>query len=280
MRCVTHMKHIDPTVSVIMGVRNGGKGLASAIDSILVQTIQSLEFIICDDGSTDNTRQQIARYAADDGRILMICHDMNQGLAPTLNHCLHMARGRYIARMDADDLSHPQRLERQITYLENHPQIAFVGCLALLRRNGAIVGKRSFPEYPIVRDFYINQPFLHPTLVFRREALEAVAGYSENKHCILCEDYDLLLRLYTEGYLGANIQETLFTYTLPITAKGNRKIRHRWNEVVTRWQRFQELGLLPWVLPWVIKPLVVGLLPEGILSAVKDIYIQEVDAGG
>ena len=105
--------------------------------------------------------------------------------------------------------------------------------------------------------------------MLRRECLEAVGNYSEEKSVLLCEDYDLLLRLYAKGYQGANLQEILFDYTVPPTAKGNRRMRHRWNESVTRWRRFGEMGLLPGALPYVVKPLVVGMLPEKLLRKVK-----------
>ena len=138
-----------------------------------------------------------------------------------------------------------------------------------LVRDGTSIGKRSFPEYPTVQDFYITQPYIHPALIFRREVLEAVGGYSERKSCVLCEDYDLLLRLYKKGFYGANLQEILLNYTVPVTAKGNRNMKHRWNESVVRWQRFYELGVLPGAIPYVIKPLAVGLLSESILAEIK-----------
>lgn len=259
----------EPAVSVVMGVYNGGQTLARAIDSILMQTFCDLEFIICDDGSTDDTWRQLNWYKSEDSRVRIIQNKENQGLAPTLNRCLKEARGRYIARMDDDDYSYSERLTRQVAYLKDHSEIAFVGCCADLRRKDAVVGKRMFSEYPEVRDFYMTQPYLHPTIVFRREALEVVGGYSEDRRCVLCEDYDLFLRLYAKGYQGANLQETLLMYTLPNTAKGNRRMCHRWNETVTRWRRFGDLGVFPGALPYVLKPLVVGLVPESLLKICK-----------
>lgn len=259
----------EPVVSVLMGVHNGEKTLARAIDSILKQTFCDLEFIICDDGSSDNTGAQLSRYETADNRIRVIRNKRNQGLAPALNRCLNIAKGRYIARMDADDFSYPERLAQQITYLETHPEIAFVGCCAYLQRADILVGKKIFPEYPAVQDFYITQPFLHPSLVLRREPLDAVGGYSESKRCVLCEDYDLLLRLYAKGFEGANLQDILLAYTLPATAKGNRKMKHRWNETVTRYRRFRELGLLPGKFLYVIKPLAVGMVPAPLLIRLK-----------
>lgn len=262
----------EPLVSVVMGVycrQRGQKLLKRAVDSILRQTYQNLELLICEQGFSGSAKVQLTEMIGQDSRIRLL-HGREPGtLAQNLNDCLAVSKGRYIARMDDDDFSHPERLEKQLAYLETHPEIAFVGCNAFLMREGMRVGQRFLPEFPAVRDFCMIQPFLHPALVFRREVLEAADGYSEDRHCILCEDYDLLLRLYAKGFQGANIQDFLFDYTLPPTAKGNRKMSHRWNEAVTRYRRFGELGLLPGALPWVAKPLAVGLLPENVLSRLK-----------
>ncbi len=258
-----------PCISVLMGVHNGADVLARAVDSILNQSRDDFELVLCDDASTDGTWALLEEYARRDKRVRLLRNGRNLGLGATLNRCLAEARGAYIARMDDDDFSHPQRFARQLDFLKAHPDVAFVGCNAALCRGGEKVGSRSFPEFPTVRDFYMTQPFLHPTLIFRREALAAVGGYSEDERCVLCEDYDLLLRLYAKGLQGANLQEILLDYTIPATAKGSRKMRHRWNEAVTRWRRFRELGALPRALPYVLKPLAVGLIPERALARLK-----------
>lgn len=264
-----------PLVSVVMGVRyrqSGRKPLERAVDSILNQTYGNLELLICEYGFSGSAKAQLTAFIRKDSRIRLL-HGREPGtLAQNLNDCFAAARGKYIVRMDDDDFSHPERLEKQLVYLDAHPEIAFVGCNAFLIREGMRVGQRFLPEFPTVKDFYICQPFLHPALVFRREALETANGYSEDRRCILCEDYDMLLRLYAKGFRGANIQSFLFDYTLPPTAKGNRKMSHRWNEAVTRYRCFGELGLLPGALPWVVKPLAVGLLPEPVLSRLKKRY--------
>lgn len=102
----------------------------------------------------------------------------------------------------------------------------------------------------------------------------SVGGYSEDPHTVLCEDYDILLRLYAQGFLGANVQELLLDYTVPKSAKGNRTMRHRFNEAITRWRRFQELGILPQTLPYVLKPIAVGMIPDFLLKKVKKIANQ------
>lgn len=262
----------QPLVSVCMGVRYQREDLTlleRAVRSIQAQTYSNWEFLICERDSTPAAKDLLSALAREDSRIHILDGTGAAGLPGQLNCCLEAAKGNWIARMDDDDASRPDRIEKQLAFLQKNKTVAFVGCNVELYRNGSIVGKRELPRRPTVRDFYMTQPYIHPTLLFRREALEAVGKYSEDCHQILCEDYDLLLRLYSKGYRGANLEETLFDYTLPATAKGNRKMRHRWNEAVTRYQRFKELGCLPGALPWVIKPILVGLLPERLLGSIK-----------
>ena len=263
----------SPTISVLMGVyyRRGDTALlARSVRSILSQSVSGLELLICDDGSSPEAARLLERLAEADARLRLIRRGSLFSLPCKLNACLAAANGRYIARMDDDDYSHPLRLEKQLAYLGAHPEAAFVGCCVNLIREGTPVGQRRLPQKPEVRDFYMTQPFIHPTLLFRRSALEAVGGYSEAPSVTLCEDYDLLLRLYQAGYRGENLQEALLDYTVPATAKGSRRMRHRWNETVTRYRRFSALGLLPGALPWVVKPLAVGLLPERLLGRIKE----------
>lgn len=261
-----------PEVSILMGVyyrRDDLSFLVRSVQSVLDQTFDNFELLICDDGSSGEAMAYLDDAASKDARIKLIREGTLYTLPRKLNACLKKANGQWIARMDDDDYSHLDRLEKQLTYLKDHPDVSFVGSVVNLVQNSAVVGTRFFPEFPTVKDFFFSQPFIHPALVFRRDCLLAVGGYSESKHCILCEDYDLLLRLYAAGYKGANLQEVLFDYTIPLTAHGNRKMKHRWNEGVTRFIRFRELGVLPKALPYVVKPIIVGLIPERILRKLK-----------
>ena len=260
-------------VSVIMGVLYRNKDtslLRRSIDSLLTQTFADFELLICDDGSCENAVRLLDSLAEADHRIRLLRPGDRFSLPSKLNYCLSEAKGELIARMDDDDYSYPDRLQKQVDYLQAHKEIAFVGCNVRLVYEGQEKGKREFPQRPQVRDFYMTQPYIHPTLVFRIDALKAVGGYSEDPHQNLCEDYDLLLRLYEKGFSGANFPEILFDYTVRADAKDNRKLSHRWNEVVTRYQRFRALGVLPKSLPYVIKPVIVGLLPSGLVSRLKN----------
>lgn len=264
--------NVPPVISVIMGTlyrRDNIALLQRAVDSILAQRFSDWELLICDDGSSPAARFFLEEAERRDGRIRLIRRGDLLVLPAKLNACLRAAEGAYIARMDDDDFSHPDRLTKQLAFLQAHPDTAFVGCSVGLVQGGRPAGTRTFPAAPAVGDFYMTQPYVHPALLFRRACLDAVGGYSEDPRCILCEDYDLLLRLYEAGFTGANLQEILFDYTIPVTAKGSRRMKHRWNEAVTRFRRFRGLGVLPRAWPYVLKPLAVGLVPERLLYALK-----------
>ena len=243
--------------------------LKRSVESILAQSMNDLEFVICDDGSVEVACKYLDEMKQRDSRIRIIRTGKLFTLPEKLNACLAQSTGKLIARMDDDDYSHVDRFARQISFMQQHPEVAFVGCQANLWRKGTVIDISQFPLLPSVENFYFSQPFLHPALMFRREPLELVRGYSTDRFCLLCEDYDLLLRLYTLGYQGANLPQTLIDYTIPLTAKGARNMRHRLNEVVTRYRRFKELKQFPYALPYVIKPILVGLLPDSILLELK-----------
>lgn len=263
----------SPMISVLMGVyyhRQDLFLLKRSVASILEQSFTNFEVLICDDGSCPEAKKYLAQIAKQDNRISFVHREKGFSLPEKLNACLKVARGQLLARMDDDDYSYPERFEKQLKALGEHPEIAFVGTNIEVQRKGKLAGESRFPEKPQVKDFFFTQPYAHPTLMFRRSALLDANGYSESPYCILCEDYDLLLRLYTKGYQGINLQENLLLYNLPDRPKGSRKLRHRWNETITRYCRFKELGVLPEALPYIIKPLAVGITPEPILNIFKE----------
>lgn len=274
------MESEAPLISVLMGIRYRREDiylLKRAVNSILTQSYPNLEFLICENDSTEKAKDYLRRLEQEEARVRLIEGAGADTLAAKLNRCLRAATGQYIARMDDDDVSSPERFSIQMEYLQTHPKFAFVGSVANLERDGKAAGRRTLPEKPTVRDFYFVQPFLHPTLLFRREALEAAGCYCEKFRCDGCEDYDLLLRLYERGMAGANVQSPLLTYTLPPLGTSNRSMAFRWNEVKTRFVRFRALGLLPGAMPYVVKPLAVGLLPAGVVETLKE--RRQRDAG-
>lgn len=267
-------------ISVIMGVRCGTEKkplLERAVRSILSQTHVDFELLICDDGSSCEIMELLEEYSAHDGRIKLLRRCDRLTLAQKLNYCIAHAGGRYVARMDDDDYSRPQRFEKQVEYLSEHEDIAFVGCNTDVLSCGKKIGEYVFPEQPSAKDFRFTQPFIHSTIMFRLEVLNEVGGYSENTNCILCEDYELLMRMYAHGLRGANLGERLLEYTVAPELKTNRTLRHRWNECVTRFHSFRKNGLLPLYLVYVIKPLAVWLVPPRLLCAIKKKRIKQYD---
>ncbi len=266
-----------PLISVIMGVYycSADVGLLlRSVNSILGQTLDDLELLICDDGSSDEAMNALNELAICDDRIRILRKGMLFTLPQKLNYCLDYAEGRYIARMDDDDWSYPDRLEKQLAALEKFPEEAFVGSNVELWCNGRKVGARKLPEFPQKEDFLLVQPFIHPALMFRAEALKAYR-YSESRRCLLCEDYDLLLRMYADSKHGMNLQNDLLRYSVPASGVKKRKMRYRFNECATRLKRFSALGMMPKALPYVVKPIVVGLIPDAMLRRIKEKYIND-----
>lgn len=268
-------------ISVIMGVRCGTEKkplLERAVKSILSQTFADFEFLICDDGSSREIMKLLEEYSARDERIKLLPRCDRLTLAQKLNYCLAHAVGRYVARMDDDDYSLAQRFEKQAAFLAEHKDIAFVGCNTDVLACGEKMGEYTFPKRPSAKDFRFTQPFIHSTLMFRLEALNAMGGYSEDTNCILCEDYELLMRMYAHGLRGANLGERLLEYTVSPELKTNRTLWHRWNECVTRYRSFRINGLLPLYFVYVIKPLAVWLIPAKLLCAIKKKRIKKDDS--
>ena len=259
-------------ISVLMGVlcsKDRIESMENAVRSILSQTYQDFELLICDNGSCLEVQVLLDSLAACDYRIHLLRPVNVNTLQKKLNVCLSAAKGEFIARMDDDDLSHPTRFEVQLSFLNQHPEIDFVGCNIMQVDENGSAGVRNLPMYPTVVDFRFVLPYIHPTLLFRRNALLSDGGYSESKWKESCEDYDLLLKLYEQGRRGANIQQVLLNYSIANSQYRRKPYRHRVNEAVTRYSHFRTLKKLPAWWPYVVKPLVVGLLPLSALARLK-----------
>ena len=170
-----------PAVSVLMPVHNGEKYLGEAIESILNQTFCDYEFVIINDGSTDGTQDILSDYERREERIRVLSQQ-RQGLAATLNLGLEMARGEYIARMDADDISHPERLATQVTYLQKHPEVGLAGTNCYPVDSAGTVGGGPFPGRSldgsqVVWDLYWGNPIVHPSVMYRATDVIACDGY-------------------------------------------------------------------------------------------------------
>jgi glycosyltransferase involved in cell wall biosynthesis len=203
----------EPKITVIMPVFNGEHYLTEAIDSILAQTFSDLEFLIVDDGSTDATPDILAQYVADDRRVRVLRNEANCGIVDSLNRGLDEARASLIARMDADDISLPERLERQYLFLNQHPDVGLLGTWAQIWREGQKTSRRHSPSLTDIRlrfELLFNNPFVHSSIMMRKKVAVAVGGYRFEQPPYP-EDYDLWSRMARITKM-ANIPEPLQIY--------------------------------------------------------------------
>jgi glycosyltransferase involved in cell wall biosynthesis len=250
-----------PRVSVIMGVHNSGAKVERAIASVLDQSFRDFEFIICDDGSTDETWLRLESSFEDDPRIKLLRHKYNRGLAPALNACLREASGEFVARMDDDDWSHPNRFEKQVAFLDEHPEYAIVGTSRNVFDKGGIWGARVSSGEPSKLQIFRGRTFLHPSVMMRRAALLEVGGYTTGKLTERTEDFDLWCKLYSKGYAGYNLSDILIDYYEARDSYKKRKYRYRLNEFRLKRQWAKALGIPLHRQLYALRPLIVGLFP-------------------
>lgn len=259
--------------SVITGIYNGDlTQLKEAVQSVLSQSLQNFEWIICDDGSRSEIRDYLKKLSAQESRIILLKNTENRGLAYSLNRCIAAASTDILVRQDGDDRSAPGRFEKLVTFMEQNPEYALVSSNIALFDQEGIWGKMIYPEYPSKRDFLFCLPFMHGAVALRREALVRHGAYLVSKETRRCEDFELFSRLYIKGEKGYTIQEELYEYREDAYNQQKRKYRFRFDEAGVRWKAFKSLGLLPQGIPYAIKPLIVGLLPKGLLNKLKDHY--------
>jgi glycosyltransferase involved in cell wall biosynthesis len=204
----------NPAVSVLLPVHNAERYLRAAVNSVLTQTFDDFELLALDDGSTDRSLSMLREYATNDSRVQILSRG-NRGLVAALNELITVSRGHYLARMDADDICRPRRFEKQIAYLEVHPECVAVGSRVLL------IDPEDMPICEFITDLTHeeidsahlsnagNSRICHPTVVMRREAVLKVGKY--RKEAEFAEDIDLFLRLAEIGSL-ANLPDVLLEY--------------------------------------------------------------------
>jgi glycosyltransferase involved in cell wall biosynthesis len=209
-----------------MSVYNGQRYLRPAVDSVLAQSWRDFEFIIINDGSTDDSGEILRAYAQQDTRIVLIDQERNQGLSRALNAGWQRARGVYVGRQDADDISAPERLQRQVAFLEAHPEIGVAGTLSqVIDAEGQPVASVNYhsgltDNAALQAQLLVDNPICHGSVLMRRSLLAAAGGYSE--HVGPTEDYDLWLRLAETTQL-ANVTPVLYYYRVHPASVGRTR---------------------------------------------------------
>lgn len=261
-----------PKVSFIMGIYNCESTLEKSIKSIINQTYTNWELVMCDDGSIDNTYEIAEKYANIDSRIRVIKNEKNQGLAFSLNRCIDNAEGKYIARQDADDYSKENRLEIQIEFLENNLEYGFVSSAAFLFDDNGVWGERNTKQYsPNKLDLAKKNPFIHPTVIIRREIINSVNGYTAEKHTYRTEDYDLWFKLYSKGTKGFILEEKLYYFNESQSSYSRKKFKYRIDESKVRLDGYKNLNISKKYYALALRPIIIGLVPKNLLRSIHRI---------
>lgn len=210
-----------------MSVYNGEKHLRTAVDSILGQSFKDFEFIIIDDGSADKSLDILREFQQKDKRIKIVSRE-NKGLTVSLNEGINLAQGEYIARMDADDISLPKRFEEQINFLGNNKDVVLCGTWAkIIDENGVELGDYKTPttNEEIKKNIIFHNPFIHPSVIFKKEIIKTVGLYSEKIK--YAQDYEYWLRIVKRNKV-ANLSDFLLKYRImkkSMTRESNLRMR-------------------------------------------------------
>jgi glycosyltransferase involved in cell wall biosynthesis len=207
------LQPMNPLVSILLPAYNCEKYLQQTMDSLLTQSFQDFELLVINDGSTDGTEAIINSYA--DPRIKHIKNDGNKGLIYSLNHAIEIAKGKYLARMDADDICKTDRLAKQLQWMEQHPSTAVVGChIQFINEHNNPTGewpldKQTSSAESIKKTMAWENCLAHPSVMMRSSILKNYQYASTQKHS---EDYDLWLQLLADGHTIEKVPETLLLY--------------------------------------------------------------------
>lgn len=210
-------------ISVILPVHNGEKYVYEAVQSILNQSFKDFELLVINDASTDNTLSIIESFS--DSRLKLINIDKQTSLADVLNIGISQSICKYIARMDADDISEPSRLLLQYEFMEQNPDVVVSGGnITLIDAKGVIIGNRKYKlkDSDLRKNIFIFSPFAHPATIIRKEALLKVNGYTKGLSKV--EDIDLWFRISKEG-MFANINEYILKYRVLNTSQSLSNVR-------------------------------------------------------
>lgn len=239
-------------ISVIMGIYNCAPTLPDAVESILKQTYTNWELIMCDDASTDTTYEVAEQYRQQyPDKIVLIRNQKNAGLAYSLNHCLENASGEYVARMDADDESYPERFEKQVAYLKEHPEMQLVGTSVQQFCETGLSGLMLAPEKPNYYTLRRTVPFRHATILTYKSVYDALGGYTVSERTRRSQDKDLFFRFYHKGFTGGNLVEPLYLGRDDMAAVRRRTFSVRWNSFLIVRDGFKLLKYPKW---WIIRP--------------------------
>lgn len=266
------MKRTDkPLVSVIMPIYNCEQTLEAAIDSIIMQTYSNWELIVCDDCSKDKSLEILYKYKNKLGdKLIILRNEKNQRIAYSLNHCLKYVKGEFIARMDGDDISLPDRFEKQITFLKEHCDYDLVGTQMISfdeKGDHGVINVKETPDKWILRT---NTPFGHATIMCHSYVYKKLNGYTVSDKIIRCEDVDLWFRFYENNFKGYNLPLSLYKVREDREAYKRRTFKHSWQASTVLFHGFRRLNFPFSSYIFVLKPIISCFIPDRLKQYIRN----------
>lgn len=261
-----------PLVSVLMPVYNGSKFIEEAIESILNQSYRQFELIIADDASKDDTAKILKQYLRKyPKKIQVVTLKQNQGVAQATNAAFNLAKGKYLAIMDCDDIAHSNRLQKQVEFLENHPKVIVLGTQAkIINKKGQIVGEKNFPttHEKIYSSYGLVHPMVHPSIMIRAKLVPNKGFLYQDKYGIHADYFNLFTFLKHGEF--ANLPEYLLFYRIHGNNNSLQKLKQSyWTILKIRIEAIFSLNYKFSVVPFfamIVQSFIVLFLPESILK--------------
>jgi len=251
-------------VSVIIAAYNCQDSIGLALNSIISQDYQDWECIICDDGSTDDTWERIIKITLNNEKFTVLKNKFNLGIAVTLNRCINIAKGEYIAIQDADDFSEKERLTELVDFLDNNSDVSVVGSYAyLFDKNGRRWGELKPPLNPRIEDWLRGFFIIHASSLMRRKDIIEAGRYDANYKRV--QDYDLWLNLIYKGYKIVTMPGILYNVRWDVGDYSRRKLKYRMIEAKIIYKGLKKLNAHAWNYIYIIKTMLSGMLHPQIM---------------
>lgn len=259
----------DVAISIIMAEYNTHPShLRRAIKSILTQTFSDFEFIIIDDGTKNDLKSIVGEF--NDKRIRVVKNPRNMGLVYSLNSGIRHARGKYIARMDTDDIALPLRLEKQYLFITEHPQFDVVGTKAIEfsgRQKFGILGRGGEKSR---RSISYGDSLVHPSVLVKKDTLLSVGCYDNYYRA---EDLALWCKMLLNNHRLYVIDEALLHYRVDPSDYSKRVLKYRRGEILARLHYYPKLGASPFAYLLIVKSIIAGILPIRLVKLYRDIFV-------
>lgn len=250
-------------ITVLMAIYNCADTLAEALDSLLAQTYQQFKVVLCDDCSTDNTYEVAQKYKERfPEKFILIKNESNSKLPFSLNRCLEYADTEYVARMDGDDISRPQRFEKEINFLDNNPEYAVVSTAMHYFDENGIFKTSTVTEIPTKRNFIGTTPHAHAAAMIRTNVLKSVSGYTVKRWTRRGQDVHLWAKIYHSGNRGYNLSEPLYMMRDDAAAYKRRTVKEAIYSIRRNYEIYKLMDISRLNIYGLIRPLIVAMLPK------------------